>query len=132
MSATVLIIEDNPLNMELATDLLVAHHFQVWQACTAEDGLRLARALIPDLVLVDLSLPGMDGLSATKALRNDSATREIKIVALTAHAMRGDEEMAIRAGCDGYLTKPINTRSFPRQISDFIRSLVPQTQSSIP
>jgi len=132
MSATVLIIEDNPLNMELATDLLVAHHFQVWQACSAEDGLRLARALIPDLVLIDLSLPGMDGLSATRALRNDSATRELKIVALTAHAMRGDEEMAIRAGCDGYLTKPINTRSFPRQISDFIRSLVPQTQSSIP
>ena len=132
MNGTILIIEDNALNLELATDILVAHQFQVLQAHTAEEGLLLARALIPDLVLIDLCLPGMDGLSATQALRHDWATRGLRIVAMTAHAMRGDEEMAIKAGCNGYLTKPINTRIFPRQISDYIRSLIPQTQGLVP
>lgn len=117
MNATILIVEDNLLNMELVTDLLEAHHFRVLQARTAEEGLRLARELCPDLILMDLSLPGMDGLAATRALKADPKTRDIRIVALTAHAMRGDEKNALDAGCDGYLSKPIDTRTFPGTIA---------------
>ena len=109
---TVLIIEDNLLNLELATDLLEANGFSVLQAQNAEVGLRLAREAMPDLILMDLSLPGMDGLQATKALKSDPATRHLIVIALTAHAMKGDQEIALSANCDGYLTKPIDTRIF--------------------
>ena len=120
MKETILIVEDNPLNLELATDLLEAAGFAVAQAYTGEDGVRLAGKLKPALVLMDLSLPGMDGLSAVQWLKADPATKHLSIIALTAHAMRGDDEAAIRAGCDGYISKPIDTRSFPSQIRDFI------------
>ncbi|MBI3850584.1 MAG: response regulator [Verrucomicrobia bacterium] len=118
----ILIIEDNRLNLELATDLLEANGFNVASAQSAEEGLRLARALLPDLVLMDISLPGMDGLCATKALKADPATRHLKVVGLTAHAMKGDAEIARHAGCAGYLTKPINTRTFVATVADFITS----------
>jgi CheY-like chemotaxis protein len=116
----ILIIEDNLLNLELATDLLEANGFVVSSAQTAEDGLRLARELLPDLVLMDFSLPGMDGLTATKNLKTDPATRQISVVGLTANAMKGDEELALNAGCDGYLTKPIDTRTFIAAVTKFI------------
>ncbi len=116
----ILIIEDNVLNLELATDLLEANGFTVASAPTAEEGLRLARELFPDLVLMDFSLPGMDGLSATKQLKTDPATRHLTVVGLTAHAMKGDEELALNAGCDGYLTKPIDTRTFVATVKHFI------------
>jgi CheY-like chemotaxis protein len=119
---TILIIEDNVLNLELATDLLEAKGFVVASAPTAEDGLRLAHELLPDLVLMDFSLPGMDGLSATKKLKADPATRHLTIVGLTAHAMKGDEELALDAGCDGYLTKPIDTRTFVATVKKFLAS----------
>src|ERR1700722_17820667 len=118
----ILIIEDNLLNLELATDLLEANGFVVSSAQTAEEGLRMARELLPDLVLMDFSLPGMDGLSATKNLKTDSATRHLAVVGLTANAMKGDEETALKAGCDGYLTKPIDTRTFIAAITKFIAS----------
>jgi CheY-like chemotaxis protein len=118
----ILIIEDNPLNLELATDLLEANGFVVYSAPTAEEGLRLARELLPDLVLMDFSLPGMDGLSATKNLKTDPATRHLTVVGLTANAMKGDEELALHAGCDGYLTKPIDTRTFVATVREFIAS----------
>lgn len=118
--AKILIIEDNPLNLELATDLLEAGGFVVAQAHTAEEGLRIARDILPDLVLMDISLPGMDGLCATKALKADPATRHLTVIGLTAHAMKGDEQIALNAGCDGYLTKPINTRTFAATVTDFI------------
>ena len=118
----ILIIEDNVLNLELATDLLEANGFVVASAPTAEEGLRLARELLPDLVLMDFSLPGMDGLSATKHLKADPATRHLTVVGLTAHAMRGDEELALNAGCDGYLTKPIDTRTFVAAVRRFLAS----------
>lgn len=108
----ILIIEDNLLNLELATDLLEANGFVVHSAQTAEDGLRMARDL----------LPGMDGLSATKALKANAATRHLTIVGLTAHAMKGDEAIALNAGCAGYLTKPIDTRTFITTITRFIAS----------
>jgi CheY-like chemotaxis protein len=118
----ILIIEDNLLNLELATDLLEANGFIVSSAQTAEEGLRLAHELLPDLVLMDFSLPGMDGLTATKNLKTDSATSHVAVVGLTANAMKGDAEAALAAGCDGYLTKPIDTRTFIAAINKFIES----------
>jgi CheY-like chemotaxis protein len=118
----ILIIEDNSLNLELATDLLEVNGFTVNSAPTAEEGLRLARELLPDLVLMDIGLPGMDGLCATKNLKANPATRHLTVVGLTANAMKGDEETALNAGCDGYLTKPINTRTFIETITRFINA----------
>jgi CheY-like chemotaxis protein len=119
---TVLVIEDNPMNMELVTDLLEAAGYQVRQARSAEEGIRLVRAEHPSLILMDFSLPGMDGLSATAVLKSDPATRDIPIIALTAHAMKGDEEKARVAGCAAYITKPIDTRAFPKTIAQFFQS----------
>jgi CheY-like chemotaxis protein len=118
----ILIIEDNLLNLELATDLLEASGFVVHSAQTAEEGLRVARELLPDLVLMDFSLPGMDGLSAARNLKADPATRHLAVVGLTANAMKGDEEAALNAGCDGYLIKPIDTRTFVATVTEFIAS----------
>jgi two-component system cell cycle response regulator DivK len=118
----ILIIEDNPLNLELATDLLEAGGFYVCHAVTAEEGLRLATEAAPDLILMDISLPGMDGLAATTALKTNPATSHLKVIALTAHAMKGDEDLALSAGCDGYLAKPIDTRSFVKTVAAFISS----------
>jgi CheY-like chemotaxis protein len=119
-SQKILIIEDNVLNLELATVLLEKNGFVVTSALTAEDGLRLARELLPDLVLMDFSLPGMDGLSATRNLKTDPTTRHLAVVGLSANAMKGDQEIALQAGCDGYLTKPIDTRTFAETVKNFI------------
>ncbi len=118
----ILIIEDNVLNLELATDLLEMHGFAVASARTAEEGLRLARELLPALVLMDFSLPGMDGLSATKNLKNDPATRHLAVVGLTANAMKGAQETALRAvaGCRLPDEKPIDTRTFAATVKNFI------------
>jgi CheY-like chemotaxis protein len=117
MTSKVLVIEDNPLNLELATDLLEACGFEVISAQTAEAGINLALEAQPDLILMDLSLPGMDGLEATKALKADLQTADIPIVAVTAHAMKGDEQKALDAGCAAYITKPIDTRIFPMVVT---------------
>jgi CheY-like chemotaxis protein len=117
---TILIIEDNLLNLELATDLLEVNGFVVFSAQTAEEGLRMARDILPALVLMDWGLPGMDGLTATRELKTDPATRHLKVVGLTAHAMKGDTEVAFKAGCDGYLTKPMDTRTFVASVTRFI------------
>jgi CheY-like chemotaxis protein len=116
----ILVVEDNLMNLELVTDLLEADGFIVCQAHTAEEGLRAARELSPDLILMDLSLPGLDGLAATRSLRADPATRHLTIIALTAHAMKGDEAITRRAGCDGYLTKPIDTRTLAAKVAAYI------------
>lgn len=126
MNSRILVIEDNCVNLELVTDLLEANRFSVVPARTAEEGLRLARELVPDLVLMDLSLPGMDGLAATKAIKTDPVTCHVPVVALTAHAMRGDEAAALKAGCDGYLSKPIDTRTFPARVGEFIAAAKPR------
>ena len=118
----ILIIEDNPFNMELATDLLELAGYSVIQAVTGEQGVELATVELPDLILMDIGLPGMDGVSAIRILKNGEETRHIPVVALTAHAMKGDEEKAIAAGCVGYLIKPIDTRAFARSVGRFIRS----------
>jgi len=126
----ILIIEDNLLNLELARDLLEARGFVVYTAPTAEEGIRIAGEILPDLVLMDFGLPGMDGLGATKVLKANPATRHLTVVGLTAHAMKGDEEIALKAGCDGYLTKPIQTRTFTETIERFIAS-ASERQTSI-
>jgi CheY-like chemotaxis protein len=120
----ILIVEDNPMNLELATDLLEAAGYVIIQAGTAEEGIKLARAESPDLILMDISLPGMDGLEATGILKQDPTTKDITVIALTAHAMRGDEEKAVAAGCTGYIMKPIDTREFPKDVARFIDSAV--------
>jgi CheY-like chemotaxis protein len=109
----ILIVEDNPLNLELATDLLEASGFEVICAQTGEGAIKLALEAQPHLILMDLSLPGMDGIEATKALKANAQTSHIPIVAVTAHAMKGDEQKALAVGCEGYITKPIDTRMFP-------------------
>jgi len=123
-SLKVLLIEDNPINMELATDLLEGSGFEVVTAQDAELGINLARETQPSLILMDLSLPGMDGLEATKALKADPQTAAIPIVAVTAHAMKGDEQKALDAGCEGYITKPIDTRMFPMLVMQFLEQAV--------
>ena len=110
--AKVLIIEDNAANMTLATFLLKSASHSVLSATDAETGLTLARAEQPDLVLMDIQLPGMDGLEATALLKRDPATRDIPVVALTALAMKGDEERIRAAGCDGYIAKPLAYKEF--------------------
>jgi CheY-like chemotaxis protein len=118
--ATILIVEDNPMNMELATDLLEAAGYTVRQAFSAEEGIRLAQDERPDLILMDIRLPGMDGHAAIRALKQDPATAGIRTVALTAQAMKGDEETALVAGFDGYIAKPIDTRTFQKAVAQLL------------
>jgi two-component system cell cycle response regulator DivK len=110
--ATVLVVEDNPANMTLATFLLKSAGYAVLSASDAEAGLALARREQPDLVLMDIQLPGMDGLEACAILKKSEATRDIPVIALTALAMKGDEERIRAAGCDGYIAKPLAYREF--------------------
>lgn len=110
--ATVLVVEDNPANMTLATFLLKSAGYAILTATDAEAGLALARREQPDLVLMDIQLPGMDGLEACAILKKDETTRDIPVIALTALAMKGDEERIRAAGCDGYIAKPLAYREF--------------------
>jgi two-component system cell cycle response regulator DivK len=110
--ATVLVIEDNATNMTLAAFLLRSAGHAVLSARDAEAGLALAREEKPDLVLMDIQLPGMDGLEATALLKRNDATRAIPVIALTALAMKGDEERIRAAGCDGYIAKPMRYPDF--------------------
>jgi len=110
--ARILIVEDNRDNLELAVFLLESAGHTVLSAVDAEAGLALARSELPDLILMDIQLPGMDGLEATALLKGDDATRAIPVVALTALAMKGDEERIRAGGCDGYIAKPIRVQTF--------------------
>jgi two-component system, cell cycle response regulator DivK len=110
--ATILVVEDNPTNMKLSTFLLESADYSVIAATNAETGVAIARAEHPDLILMDIQLPGMDGLQATGLLKADEATRDIPVIALTALAMKGDEERILAAGCDGYIAKPLDYKDF--------------------
>ena len=110
--AKVLVVEDNPANMTLASFLLESAGHTVLAAVDAEGGLALAREVRPDLILMDIQLPGMDGLQATALLKKHDATRGIPVIALTALAMKGDEERIRAAGCDGYIAKPLAYKEF--------------------
>ena len=109
---TVLVVEDNPANMKLAVFLLQSVGHTVLSAIDAEAGLTLARGEHPGLILMDIQLPGIDGLEAIHALKRDDATRDIPVIALTALAMKGDEERIMAAGCAGYIAKPMCYKEF--------------------
>lgn len=110
--ARILVVEDNPANLKLAIFLLESAGHTVLNASDAEAGLTLARNELPNLILMDIQLPGMDGLEAIMELKRDEATRAIPVIALTALAMKGDEERIRAAGCDGYIAKPLRYREF--------------------
>ena len=110
--ATILIVEDNVTNMKLSTFLLESADYTVLGATNAESGLSLARTERPDLILMDIQLPGMDGLEAATLLKADEATRGFPVIAVTALAMKGDEERILAAGCDGYVAKPLDYKDF--------------------
>lgn len=103
----ILLVEDNVVNRRLAQFLLKSHGYEVWEAGSAPEAFATLVERRPDLILMDIQLPGMDGLAATRALKADPATHAIPVVAVTSYAMPGDEAMALEAGCSGYLTKPI-------------------------
>ena len=116
---TILVIEDDELNLKLVKTLLKVCHCSTLEAMDAENGIELARKHHPDMILMDIQLPGMDGLKATGIIKNDPDLKEIPVVAITAFAMEGDEEKALKAGCDGYIVKPINTRKFCATIETY-------------
>ncbi len=118
----VLIVEDNEKNMKLARDVLQFNGFRTIEAVTAEDGLAMASAHHPDLVLMDIQLPGMDGVTALGHLRADPATASIPVLALTASVMPEDRERFVSAGFDGYIEKPIRIREFPDQVRQFCKA----------
>lgn len=120
LAEKVLVIEDNAMNMELATALLEEAGCITLGTSLAETGIELAKSEKPRLILMDVSLPGMDGLTAVRILKQDPATKEIPIIVMTAHAMSGDEFKAVQAGCNGYLTKPIDTRKFLKMVAHFM------------
>ena len=122
----VLIVEDNPANLLLVEAVLRLHGFRT-EAARSPDELRaLLQGPVPDLILMDLQLPGEDGLALTRALKADSATAAVPVVALTAHAMRDDRAKALAAGCAGYISKPINTRT----LADELRAILDQTSAA--
>ena len=117
----ILVVEDDKLNMKLVEALLQNGEYSVLQAENAEAGIQLAHNHRPDLILMDIQLPGMDGLRATRLIKKDKDLNEIPVVALTAHAMQGDAEKAIQAGCIGYISKPVDTRSFEKTIDGYLQ-----------
>src|SRR5262245_54410554 len=114
--ARLLVVEDNQTNLMIFRDILTAAGHQVLEAGNAEEAFAVARSQIPDLILMDIQLPGMNGLAAVRTLKEDPATQQIPIVALTAHAMAFHREEALGAGCSGFITKPIRSRDFREQV----------------
>jgi two-component system cell cycle response regulator len=120
----ILVVDDNPTNLKLICDVLESEDYQVFMAIDAEEAWQIIEHTPPDLLLLDIALPGMDGLTFTRKLRADEKTHDLLIVAVTAFAMKGDEEKAREAGCDGYITKPINTRTLGAQVAAFLENRV--------
>ena len=116
----ILIVEDNEKNLKLVRDLLQHHGYQTVEARTAEESLALVQARAPDLILMDIELPGMGGFEALERLKSDHATRSIPVCALTAFAMNEDRERCLGAGFDGYLVKPIDVAEFPGEVRDLL------------
>jgi CheY-like chemotaxis protein len=118
---TVLVVDDHPINLKLVCDLLEADGCTLLRANDAQQAQAILKGARPDVILMDIQMPGMDGLTLTRLLKADPATRQIPVIALTASAMKGDEEKAIEAGCDGYITKPIDTRRLSAQIGEILQ-----------
>jgi len=122
MERRILIVDDNATNLKLVAYLMKANGYIVDTALEADAALAAIRANRPDVVLMDIQLPGIDGLELTRRLKADPETRDIVIVAVTAYAMKGDQDKALAAGCDDYITKPIDTRSLPETIARHLAS----------
>ncbi len=120
MAPLILLVEDNETNQMLAQTVLQRDGYRVEVAGSAEEAFQRLSSESPDLILMDLQLPGQDGLSLTRSLKADAATTDIPIVAMTAHAMLGDAESALQAGCVGYIPKPIDTRMLADQVRKFL------------
>src|SRR5258706_11263940 len=116
----IMIVDDNVTNLKLASELLEIEGFEVCRCVDAESAMKALDQFRPDLILMDLALPGIDGLQLTRSLKSGEKTRSIKIVALTASAMKGDKERILSAGCDGYIAKPIDTRKFKEQVTQYL------------
>lgn len=122
MGKVILIVEDDPKNLKLIRDLLQVSGYSIREATDGRQGIKLARDERPDLILMDIQLPIVNGLEATKILKADATTADIPIVALTAYAMTGDEEKILNVGCEGYLTKPINIREFLKKVKEYLQN----------
>lgn len=120
-AATILVVDDNPINLKLVSDLLAFEGYRVLRAEDGEQAAASVEAEAPDLIMLDVDLPGIDGLTLTKRLKSDVRTGDIIIVALTAFAMKADRQRAMAAGCDAYVTKPIDTRGLPGQVAQLLQ-----------
>ena len=118
---TILIIEDNPDNLDLATEILEDEGYEIIGVDSAKEGIRLLKEGGVDMVLMDIGLPEMDGLEATRIIKSDFEIKDIPVVALTAFAMKGDKEKVLSAGCDGYLTKPLDENELVETVKGFVR-----------
>jgi CheY-like chemotaxis protein len=121
MTKRILVVEDNPDNRTLITDVLASMNYEVIDAEDGEQGIAQAEKEVPDLILMDLSLPKMDGWEAAKIIKQNATLAHIPIIALTAHAMVGDREKALEAGCDDYVSKPIDLRELASKLAHFLK-----------
>ncbi len=119
----ILIVDDNATNMKLVRILLASEGYDVRTAADAEEALNVLKEFYPRLILMDVQLPGIDGLELTRRLKSDPATRDITILGLTAYAMKGDKERIVAAGCDGYVPKPIDTRTLPELVAGYLQPM---------
>ncbi|MBI4620328.1 MAG: response regulator [Desulfobacterales bacterium] len=118
---TILVIEDNEMNMQLFRSLLKLGKYQMLESVDAKTGIKIARQYKPDIILMDIQLPGMDGLAATRIIKKDPILKHIPVIAVTSYAMQSDKQKAIEAGCSAYITKPIDTRNFLETVAQFLR-----------
>ncbi len=116
----ILVVDDNSRNLKLAFDVLEDAGYEVVEAVDAEEAQSMIDRNLPDLILMDIALPGMDGLTLTRKIKANERTKHIRIIALTAFAMKGDDQKALAAGCDGYITKPIDIHQLPVQVAEIL------------
>ncbi len=129
-AAHILVVEDNEINMELVRDILRAYGYRVGEAFNGKECLAYIEQETPNLILMDLQLPDIDGYTIVRQLRQQERFQALPIVAVTAFAMKGDREKAMAAGCTGVIIKPIDTRAFPRQVEAYLRGFTEQTQDT--
>jgi CheY-like chemotaxis protein len=131
MRGYILIVDDNPIDLKLTSALLGVKGFEVETAVDAEQAQLLLRRVVPDLMVVDIALPGMDGLTLTRLIKGDARLARVPVVVLTAFAKRGDEERAAAAGCERYFTKPIDTKSFAEDIAETLAACVARRRQEL-
>jgi CheY-like chemotaxis protein len=128
--ATILIVDDNPTNLKLAADVLACEGHTIARARNADEAQEILKHTLPNLILMDIQMPGMDGLTLTRLLKSNPSYQHIPIVALTALAMKGDEDKAREAGCYSYIVKPIETRKLPGQVAEILAT-APESKTSL-